>query len=320
VSHRFITELGEREHLDQVFLVSDKQLRPNRNGNLYLCMQLADRTGSVNAMMWNANEAVYRRFDNGDYVQVQGNTQHHNGALQIIVNKIDRADLGTYEEEDFVQLAPKEIDGLAGHLAEMLRGMRDEGLTGLAECFLMDEAFMEAFSSAPAGMKNHHAYQGGLLEHTVNVMELARLISPRYENVDDDLLLMGAFLHDIGKTVELTYPRDIGYSDEGQLLGHVLIAVEMLTAKATEAEKLAGEPIPPERLLRLKHMIVSHHGEYAFGAPRLPMTPEAMALHLLDNLDSKVHSFAKIMAEDVNVDSGWTSYQASLGRKLFKGN
>ncbi len=204
-------------------------------------------------------------------------------------------------------------------LGEMLRGMSDPALQTLAECFLMDEALMAKLTMAPAGTKNHHAYHGGLLEHVVNLMEVVLAVGPCYPQVNRDLLLMGAFLHDLGKTEELSYDRGLSYTDEGQLIGHLIMAVAMLDKKLAEAEKLSGESIPAETVLRLKHMIVSHHGEYAFGSPKLPMTVEAMALCCLDNLDAKLNTFSHLMQEDPNVDSPWTTYQANLDRKLFKG-
>jgi len=319
MSHRFINQLGERESINQVFLVADKQLRPNRSGNLYMCMQLADRTGSINAMMWNANDQVYRRFNNGDFVHVEGNTQVHAGALQIIVSRIDREDPNKVDEADFLQLAPNDVDQIAARLAEILRSIENHHLLNLAECFLMDDAFMEKFLRAPAGVKNHHAYRGGLIEHVVGLMEVMLLIAPRYPQIDRDLLLMGAFLHDMGKVDELSYERDMAYTDEGQLVGHVVMAVGILDEKVRRAGELSGEAIPGELILRLKHMIVSHHGQYEFGSPKLPMTLEAVALHHLDNLDAKVHSFQRLMEDDANVDSNWTTYFPNIGRKLFKG-
>jgi 3'-5' exoribonuclease len=153
----------------------------------------------------------------------------------------------------------------------------------------------------------------------VSLMEVVQLVAPHYPALDPDLLLMGAFLHDIGKIDELVYDRELAYSDEGQLIGHIVIAVGIVEQMIARAAAASGRPFPPELALRLKHMIVSHHGQYEFGSPKLPMTPEAVALHLLDNLDAKLHSFARLMDEDANLDSSWTPYHAGLGRKLFKG-
>ena len=320
MSRRFIAQLTEHENIDQVFLVADKQLRANRQGNLYLQLRLSDKTGALNAMLWNANETLYGSFDNGDYLRVKGTTQVHNGSLQMIANRIERADPSTVDETDFVTLNNDSIDQMADRLAAMLRGVRNHHLRGLAEVFLIDETFMAKFCTAPAGVKNHHAYRGGLLEHVVSLMEVCAVVAPRYAGLDPDLLLLGAFLHDAGKTDELTYERELGYSDEGQLIGHLVMGVGLLDHKVAEAEKLSGEPFPRELHLRLKHMIVSHHGEYEFGSPKVPMTLEAVALHFLDNLDAKMHNLSQLMREDANSDSAWTPYQASLGRKLFKGS
>jgi 3'-5' exoribonuclease len=319
MARRFVSELAEREQIDQVFLVADKQLRANRQGNFYLQLRLADKTGSITGMLWNATDKLYSSFDSGNYLRVQGSTQIHNGILQIIVTRIDKVDATEVDESDFLTINSAQVDQLAARLAQMLRGVRNYHLRNLAECFLTDESFMARFTTAPAGVKNHHAYRGGLLEHVVSLMELCSVVAPRYPEIDGELLLLGAFLHDMGKIDELTYERELGYSDEGQLIGHVVMAVSMLDEKAKETARLSGEEFPQELLLRLKHMIVSHHGEYEFGSPKLPMTLEAIALHLLDNLDAKIFSAGQILKEDVNSDSSWTTFNAAMGRKFFKG-
>ena len=188
--------------------------------------------------------------------------------------------------------------------------MRNYPLRNLAECFLMDEGFMAKFTTAPGGVKNHHAYRGGLLQHVVSLMQLVTLAATNYTQLDPDMLVMGAFLHDIGKIEELTYERDLGYSDAGQLIGHVVLGIGIVEDKIRATEKLTGEPFPERLRLRLQHMILSHHGEYEFGSPKLPMTLEAVALHYLDNLDAKMHSLSQLIRDDVNNESAWTPYQA----------
>lgn len=319
MSRIFVTQLGERENVDQIFLAAEKQLRSNRNGNLYLQVRLSDKSGSLTAMMWNASDRIYGSFEDGSYVRVQGATQYYNGNLQMIINRIELAEPRHVDEQEFVTVSNQEIETLAARLSEILRSMENTHLRNLAECFLMDEQFMAKFTSAPAGVKNHHAYRGGLLEHVVSLMQVVNVVAPLYAELDRDLLLAGAFLHDMGKIDELTYDRGLGYSDEGQLVGHIVMAVSTLEGKVVEAEKLSGESFPAELQLRLKHMIVSHHGQYEYGSPKLPMTFEAIALHYLDNLDAKLHSVGQLMKEDPNANSTWTPYQASLGRKLFKG-
>lgn len=316
---RFVNQLSPQEVVDEIYRVSDKQLRPNRNGNLYLQMELSDRTGAIAARMWNASEAVHRVFENGDYVQVEGTTQLFQGALQLIASRITRVEPEQVNEEDFTPLAAVAVDQLAIRLGELLRTLTNPHLHTLAECFLLDEPFMAKLTQAPAGIKHHHAYRGGLLEHIVNLMEVVNRVAPCYPQIDRDFLLMGAFLHDIAKVDELSYDRELAYSDEGQLIGHLVMAVRMVEDKAREAEKLSGEPIPEETLLRLKHMVISHHGEYEYGSPKLPMTLEAIALYCLDNLDAKIFSFHQQLCEDPNVDSPWTHFNPAIGRKLYKG-
>lgn len=318
MSRRFINELGEHEAVKDIFLVGGKQLRQNRNGDLYLQMVLSDKTGTLNAMLWNANDHISNRFENGDFVTIDGKSQVHNGAMQIIVNRIDKAKPESVNEDDFIFISKEDIAQLTQELSTILRNIEDLNIRNLAECFLADEQFMKSFSRAPAAVKNHHAFHGGLMAHVVNLMKVAQSVAPHYPNVDTSLLVMGAFLHDIGKIDELHYERDLGYSDEGQLIGHLVMGVSMLERKIEEAEKLAGESFPRETALRLKHMIVSHHGRYDFGSPKVPMTPEAIALHLLDDLDAKINHFENILNDDAN-PGAWTSYHPGLGRKLFRG-
>jgi len=316
---RYVNQFGHQEAVDQVFLASDKQLRPNRSGNLYLQLELSDRTGAIGTRMWNASEGVYKSFNNGDYVRVEGTTQLFQGALQLIATRLAKVDPAEVNEDDFTPLPGVAVDKLVLRLGEILRDMSNPHLRNLTECFLLDEPLIEKLTQAPAGIKNHHAYHGGLLEHVVNLMEVVLRISPCYPQIDRDLLLTGAFLHDIGKIDELSYQRDLSYTDEGQLIGHPVMALAMLETKVREAEKLAGEPIPRETVLRIKHMLVSHHGQYDYGAPKLPMTLEAVALYYLDSLDARLNSFEQLLRNDPNVDSPWTHYHANISRKLYKG-
>lgn len=318
-TRRFVSQLAHNEQVQQVFLASEKQLRPNRNGNLYLQVELSDRSGKINARMWNASENDYRGFENGDFVLVDGATQLFQGNMQLIASGIRKARHDEVEEADFITLQSEDIDRMATRLGEVLREINSPELRALAECFLMDQQFMAKFTRAPAGMKNHHAYQGGLLEHVLSLMELVLAVAPRYPQIDQDKLLIGAFLHDASKTDELSYDRDIAYTDEGQLLGHMVMAMSLLDEKIRETERLTGEPFPKSLVNEIKHMIISHHGEYEYGSSKLPMTLEAVALHHLDNLDAKIASFSQLINDCPNVESNWTQYHTQLGRKLYKG-
>ncbi len=319
MSRRYVNQLSHGDSIDESYLVADKQLRANRQGNLYLQLELRDKTGSVGARLWNASEELARTFEPGDFLRMRGKTQIFQGSLQIILTHLDVLDPGRVEPEDFLPQSSQNVSKLMARLREVLLAMGNPHLRALIECFLIDDEFLRKFTSAPAGIKNHHAYQGGLLEHVVALLNVADRIIDLYPEIDRDLLLTGIFLHDIGKVDELSYDRAFAYTDVGQLVGHLVMGVEMLRDKVERTEELTGEPFPGELLLRLKHMIVSHHGAYEFGSPKLPMTLEAVALHYLDNLDAKIHACSREIREDPSRDSSWTPFQQSLGRRLYKG-
>ncbi len=320
MTRRFVNELSDGESIDQIFLASEKQLRTNRNGNLYLQLRISDRSGSLTAMLWNAQQRHFDGFENGDFITVRGTAQIYNGAMQVLAKEVEKANSQQIDEADFVTLSVQKVETLTSRLAEIIRGLGNENLRNLGECFLVDEEFMAAFRQAPAGVKNHHAYHGGLLDHTVSLMETALVVAPRYPAVNIDLLVFGAFLHDLGKIRELTYSPDLGYSDQGQLLGHLVQGVVMLDEMIHQTKKQSGEDFPEELANQLRHMIVSHHGTLEFGSPKVPMTLEAITLHYLDSMDAKLHSFQQLIEEDVNTGSPWTVYHPSLGRKIYKGN
>jgi 3'-5' exoribonuclease len=319
MTRRYVNQLVHGDSVDEAFLVADKQLRANRQGNLYLNLELRDKTGTVGARLWNATESLARLFEPGDFLHVRGKTQVFQGSLQIILNHLEVVDPSSIQPEDFLPQSTQNIAKLMARLREVLFGMNNAHLRALVECFLIDDDFVRKFTTAPAGIKNHHAYQGGLVEHVVNLLNVAGRITEFYPELDRDLLLTGIFLHDVGKVDELSYDRALAYTDEGQLVGHLVMGVEMLCKKVGRTTELTGEPFPGELLLRLKHMIVSHHGSYEFGSPKLPMTLEAVALHYLDNLDAKLHTYSREIREDPSRDSSWTPFQQSLGRRLFKG-
>lgn len=319
MSKIFVNQLRPEESINEVFLVSSRQVRPNRNGALYLQMRLSDRTGSLDARMWNVDEGILQKVNAGDYIRVEGVTQIYQGNLQLIVSRFERVAAEEVTPDEYLPLAPMQIDQALNRLAEILRSIQNPHLRALIEVFLLDQDFMTRLAQVPAGINFHHAYPGGLAGHVLALVELSQAVAPLYPMLDRDLLLAGAFLHDVGKTQELLASRELGYSDAGQLVGHVGLGLEMLSQAVGKAEELLGEPFPPELLLRLKHMVVSHHGEYEFGSPRLPMTPEAMALHCLDYLDSRMAACTERLRSDPPLDSPWTSFFPILHRKFFRG-
>jgi 3'-5' exoribonuclease len=320
MTRRYVNQLVNGDSVDEAFLVADKQLRANRQGNLYLHLELRDRTGSVGARLWNASENLARLFEPGDFLHVRGKTQVFQGSLQIILSHLEVVDRDRVEPDEFLPQSSQNVAKLMVRLREVLLAMSNPHLRALVECFLIDDDFVRKFTTAPAGIKNHHAYQGGLIEHVVTLLNLADRIAEFYPEIDRDLLLTGIFLHDIGKVDELSYDRAFAYTDEGQLVGHLVMGVEMLRDKVERCAELTGEGFPAALELRLKHMIVSHHGSFEFGSPKLPMTLEAIALHYLDNLDAKIHAFSREIRDDPSHDSSWTPFQQSLGRRLYKGS
>ncbi|MCU0705056.1 MAG: HD domain-containing protein [Fimbriiglobus sp.] len=319
MGRRYVDQLRDGESLDDIYLVTDKQLRMNRNGIPFIQMELRDRTGGIPARLFNAGEHVFRTFDNGDYVQCEGKAQLYQGGMQVVLDRLERVDPHKVLPSDFLAQSEQDVPKLYERLRGHLHRLANPHLKALAECFLMDDQFVRGFTTAPAGVKLHHAYIGGLLEHSVVMMDLAERIAPFYPGADKDLVIVGLFLHDIGKTRELTYENAFGYSDEGQLLGHITMGVEMLTEKLKQVPDLTGEPFPRELVVRLKHLILSHHGTHEFGSPKVPMTPEAMLVHSIDMMDTKMHMILREIKEDRHSPSAWTPYNHTLGRRLYKG-
>src|SRR6516164_289036 len=238
MSRRYVNQLTHGDSVDEVFLVADKQLRANRQGNLYLQLELRDKTGCLGARLWNATEELARSFEPGDYLRVRGKTQIFQGSLQIILTHIDVLDPGRVESEEFLPQSSQNVAKLMARLREVLLAMTNPHLRALVECFLIDDEFVRKFTMAPAGIKNHHAYQGGLLEHVVTLLNVADRISDLYPEIDRDILLTGIFLHDIGKVDELAYDRSFSYTDEGQLVGQIVMGVEMLAEKVRQCTEL----------------------------------------------------------------------------------
>lgn len=315
---RFVNEIQDGETIEEVFVLADKQLRANRNGDTYLLADLRDKTGSLHGLLWNITEESVAHVNTGDYVKIRGKAQLYNGNLQVILTRVEGVDESAIDLQDFQQGSSQDIDEMFERLTRFLLSLQDPQLRGLMECFLQDEMLMDHLKNVPAGVKAHHAYLGGLLEHIVTLMEGADRLAGLYPSVNRDLLLVGVFMHDLGKVRELAYDGTFSYTDEGQLIGHLIIGIEILNEKTQELAS-AGTPMDEEKILRIKHMIASHHGTYEFGSPKLPMTPEAILLHHLDNIDAKVNEFTAMIESDPNRQSHWTPFNPRMDRKLFKG-
>jgi 3'-5' exoribonuclease len=304
-------EPRQRE-LQSTFLVVSKQLKPKKNGGDYLALVLGDRTGQLEAKMWDNIGQYVNTFQADEVVSVKGYINRYNGRPQLIVQAVSRVAPETVDFGDFLPKTGKDVEQLWTRLGECVAGVGNVHLRGLLEAFLQDAAFAAAFRAAPAAKSLHHACIGGLLEHVVSLMNLCDLACRNYPMINRDLLLTGAFLHDIGKIHELCYARSFAYTTRGELLGHMIIELEMVQ------EKIAGLPgFPGELKTLVEHLIISHHGEYEFGSPKLPMFPEALMLHYLDDLDSKIESMRAQLERGFDAGGPWAGYNASLGRHVL---
>ena len=294
------------------FVVITKQIKPKKNGGPYLALTLGDRCGQIEAKMWDNVEDAIDAFEQEDFLKVKGLLNRFKNRFQLTVHKLRRLNDSEVDFIDYLPKTEKDIDALWHTLQEFVASFQDIYLRKLVEAFMADREIAAAYRNAPAAKAMHHAYIGGLLDHVVSLIRSCDLISRNYPQVNRDLLLTGAFLHDIGKIHELTYTRSFSYTSRGQLLGHMVIELEMLQGKIT------GIPGFPEELKTLlEHLIISHHGQYEFGSPKLPMFPEALMLHYLDDLDSKIESIRAQFERELDAESSWTSYNASLGRTLL---
>ena len=312
----YVSDIQPQMQIDSSFRIADLQLRANRQGNLYLLMQLQDRTGVISGMRWNADEKLAERFVKGSYVQIQGASQLHNGILQLIVNQIALVDEKSLDPVDFDSGTRVDVVQLWGKLGELIGTISNETVKKIVDRFYLDPAIARPFCLAPAGIKTHHAYPGGLLEHVVSLMQLADQVASHYAVLDRDLLMAGAMLHDIGKLEELLFEGELSYSDAGQLLGHLVQGVQMLDTKVREVAE-TGFSVDPAIVLRLQHIIVSHHGHLEHGSPKVPMTMEALAFHYLDEMDAKLNAAMALVESDRTRDA-WTTYNPTLGRKILK--
>jgi len=313
----YIADAGKRADdargkFQSTFLVVSKQLRPKKSGGDFLALVLGDRTGTLEAKMWDNIAQFDKGFQADDVVAVKGYVNRFNGRPQIIVESIVRVEPDKVDFGDFLPKTTKDIDEMWGQLLGYLGQIENPHLRGLVEAFVNDEAIAASYRLAPAAKTMHHAFIGGLLEHVLSLMGLCEATSAHYPQVDRDLLYTGAFLHDIGKIHELSYARSFGYTTAGQLLGHMVIELGMV------AEKIRGlEGFPAELKILLEHVLISHHGAYEFGSPKLPMCPEALLLHYLDDLDSKMESMRAQFAREADNGGPWTSYNPALARPLL---
>lgn len=314
VVKQFISELKSNMEVATHFVVSEKQLKTARNGTVYLDLRLVDKTGEVSGKMWDKGSEAAALFKAGDIVFLRAKTDLYKERVQLNISEIKAVSRQSVDPADFLPECPYDREALLENLCKLVAGMSPGPFRRVCEAVLADSAIMSRFRLAPAAKSMHHAYLGGLLEHTLSVMTLAYRISNQYPTLDRDQLIAGAFFHDIGKIEEFVYDTHIDYSDAGRLLGHMVIGVRIVDEAIDRLEDF-----PAQASLLLKHLILSHHGEAQFGAVKLPASREAYALHLVDDLDAKMHSLERIISKSGESESNWTGYESLFGRHFFRG-
>ena len=302
----------ENKVITSSFVVTSKQVKPKKTGEPYLALTLGDRTGQIEAKMWDNVEDAIDAFEQDDFLKIKGLLNKYKNRFQITIHKLRKLRESEIDFSDYLPKTSKDIGELWQTLAGFVVSFQDPHLRALVEAFMADPEIAEAYRNAPAAKSLHHAFIGGLLDHVVSLFRSCDLVCRNYPQINRDLLLTGAFLHDIGKIYELTYNRSFTYTTRGQLLGHMIIELEMLQAKLTQFPAF-----PAELKTLVEHLIISHHGEYEFGSPKLPMFPEALVLHYLDDLDSKMESMRAHFERELGLDDAWTGYNPSLGRPLL---
>ena len=309
---RFVADLQPSEAVTSCFLVASKDVRLKKSGDPYLSLVLCDRTGRLEAKMWDGIGDVVDTFDQDDFVKVKGIVQLYRERPQITIQRLKRIDESEVDLADYLPHTSRDIDEMWAELAAAVDAVGDPDLKRLLVAFLDDEEIALRLRKAPAAKTLHHAFVGGLLEHITSLLRLAERLAGNYDFVDLDLVRTGVVLHDLGKIYELTYERSFGYGDEGQLLGHIVMVLRMLDRKCSDLDDF-----PPKLKMLVEHLILSHHGKYEFGSPKLPMFPEALLLHYIDDLDSKLESMRASVASEASGGELWTRYNPSLERRLL---
>jgi len=308
----FVNEIKDGERIKSIFLVKFKATPVKKNGEPYINMIIADRTGDIEAKVWDNARELEKRFQKNDFISVDGLANIYQGRLQLRIEELIKIAESDVNIADFLPIAGSDIETMWSELCSILKGVENTQLVSLINEYLSDGDLVSAIKTAPAAKEIHHAFIGGLLEHTLSMVKCAQALCPLYPLADRDIVITGCFLHDIGKTKELNFDKSFDYSDEGRLIGHIVFGVELLGNKMRNIDKF-----PEQLALHLKHIILSHHGELQFGSPKRPKTIEALLVSLIDDLDAKMNSWKLIFEK--NPGESWTSFQKIYERYLFKG-
>ena len=308
----FVTDLNSEQSITTFFLVHEKEIRNTREGKPYLRLELGDRSGTIEARMWDQFDVVVKDIKRDDFVKVQARVEIYKNRPQLSLQQLRLAKPEEIDLADFLLHTKEDVGKLYAQLLEYANAIANPWLKKLVTGIVSNPEIAAKYKRAPAAKVMHHAYLGGLIEHVASLCSLAKQIAAHYPELDVDLLLTAAILHDVGKLDELCYDRAIAYTVEGQLLGHIMMEFETVS-KAMDAL----EGFPPALKTVVQHLLISHHGQYEFGSPKLPMIREALVFHYLDDLDSKLAAVRAALA----LDSGepeWSAYSSALGRKFLR--
>ena len=308
--------------VEDVFVMTGKQLSATSNGKPFIKAFLSDKTSQVTARMWNATREIFNALPESGFVLVRGRVENYQNNLQFIMEQLWPPKEGTFDVADLIPHTTKDIPQMCRRLKEMLDSIQNRHLSALIQAYQDDSKLMTDFCKAPAAMSFHHAFLGGLLEHTLNAIEVADAVCRFYPGLNRDLVIAGIFLHDIAKTWELCYDCSFGYTDGGQLVGHIVKSAIWVEHKAREAEAILGEKIPQSLIDAVQHIILSHHGsmDLAFGSARNPLTPEAIAVHYIEDLDAKLMMSVSATRGGAKegVEGNWTEYMKAFGGRLYR--
>ncbi len=306
---KYIKDYKDGDRVFDIYFCKFKSSAVTKNGKNYDNVILQDKTGTLDAKIWDPNNVGIADFEAMDYIEVYGDVTSFNGALQVNVKRVRRCEQGEYDESEYMPVSKKNLDEMYTELSKIIESIGNTYFKALLKKFFAeDETFAARFKRASAAKSVHHGFIGGLLEHTLGVTKLCEYYCTAYPALNRDLLLTAAICHDIGKTREISAFPTNDYTDEGQLLGHIVIGSEMISQKARE---IPGFPTALE--MELKHCILAHHGEYEFGSPKKPALIEALALNYADDTDAKMETFTEIL--DASQESGWLGYN-----RLFESN
>ena len=309
----YVRDLQAKERIQTVFLVTKKTRQVSRNGKPFLVLTLSDRTGEVDARIFDRAEEFESKFLQNDYLLVVGQVISFHGKPQVVIETLDRLEPEPIDPKEFV--APAAVEDSKGsvlQIKELVERIQDPHVRALLQAFLEDRQVSEGLKHAPAAKGIHHAYKGGLADHILSVMKLAHRMADHYPMADRDLLVAGAMLHDIGKVTELSYEKNFEYTDEGKLVGHLVMTAQKIREKAARIPHF-----PPPLEHHITHLVLAHHGHLEFGSPKLPMTLEALIVHIIDHLDSRIASWLELMAKDPN--EKWADATRLYDRQLWKG-